>query len=38
MCIDKSGEKAQLEQELFFTKESLRATIEELETSNEFQT
>ncbi|MCX7097640.1 MAG: PAS domain-containing protein [Methylococcales bacterium] len=32
---DKPGEKEQLEQELFFTKESLRATIEELETANE---
>jgi len=35
ILIDKPGEKEQLEQELFFTKESLRATIEELETSNE---
>jgi two-component system, chemotaxis family, CheB/CheR fusion protein len=35
LVIDKPGEKEQLEQELFFTKESLRATIEELETSNE---
>ncbi|MEI7994238.1 MAG: PAS domain-containing protein, partial [Methylococcaceae bacterium] len=33
--IDQASEKEQLEQELFFTKESLRATIEELETSNE---
>jgi two-component system CheB/CheR fusion protein len=33
--IDTPGEKEQLEQELFFTKESLKATIEELETSNE---
>ena len=31
--IDKPGEKEQLEQELFFTKESLRATIEEPETA-----
>ncbi len=35
LLIDKPGEKEQLEHELFFTKESLRATIEELETSNE---
>jgi len=35
MLIDKPDEIEQLEQELFFTKESLRATIEELETSNE---
>jgi two-component system CheB/CheR fusion protein len=35
LLIDKPGEKEQLEQELFFTKESLRVTIEELETSNE---
>ncbi|MDD5319841.1 MAG: chemotaxis protein CheB [Methylococcales bacterium] len=35
ILIDKPGEKEQLEQELFFTKESLRATIEELETANE---
>ncbi|MGR8997608.1 MAG: CheR family methyltransferase [Gammaproteobacteria bacterium] len=35
IVIDKVNEKEQLEQELFFTKESLRATIEELETSNE---
>jgi len=35
ILIDKPEEKEQLEQELFFTKESLRATIEELETSNE---
>ena len=35
LSVDKPGEKEQLEQELFFTKESLRATIEELETSNE---
>jgi two-component system CheB/CheR fusion protein len=35
MLIDKPGEKEQLEQELFFTRESLRVTIEELETSNE---
>lgn len=35
LLIDKADEKEQLEQELFFTKESLRATIEELETSNE---
>jgi two-component system, chemotaxis family, CheB/CheR fusion protein len=33
--IDKNLEKEQLEQELYFTKESLRATIEELQTSNE---
>ena len=33
--IFKSDEKEQLEQELFFTRESLKATIEELETSNE---
>ncbi|MDD5633557.1 MAG: PAS domain-containing protein, partial [Methylococcales bacterium] len=33
--IDQASEKNQLEQELFFTKESLRITIEELETSNE---
>ena len=33
--MDKPGEKEQLEQELFFTKESLRSTIEELETANE---
>jgi len=32
---DKSDEKRQLEQELHFTKESLRTTIEELQTSNE---
>jgi len=35
VLIDNPGEREQLEQELFFTKESLRATIEELETSNE---
>ena len=35
LSVDNPGEKEQLEQELFFTKESLRATIEELETSNE---
>ena len=35
ILINKPDEKEQLEQELFFTKESLRATIEELETSNE---
>jgi two-component system, chemotaxis family, CheB/CheR fusion protein len=35
MLIVKSDEKEQLEQELYFTKESLKATIEELETSNE---
>ena len=35
LLIDKLDEKEQLEQELFFTKESLRAAIEELETSNE---
>ncbi len=35
LLIDKPGEKEQLEQELIFTKESLRVTIEELETSNE---
>ena len=35
ILINKPGEKEQLEQELFFTKESLRTTIEELETSNE---
>ena len=35
LLMEKPGEKEQLEQELFFTKESLRATIEELETSNE---
>ena len=34
LIIDKPGEKEQLEQELFFTKESLRSTIEELETSS----
>ncbi|MDD5462396.1 MAG: chemotaxis protein CheB [Methylococcales bacterium] len=33
--LEKSVGKEQLEQELFFTKESLRATIEELGTSNE---
>lgn len=33
--VDKNLEKEQLEQELYFTKESLRATIEELQTSNE---
>ena len=33
--VDQPSEKEQLEQELFFTKESLRATIEELETANE---
>ncbi|MGY6274511.1 CheR family methyltransferase [Methylomonas sp. MgM2] len=32
---NKDKEKEQLEQELFFTKESLRATIEQLQTSNE---
>lgn len=35
VLMEKPGEKEQLEQELFFTKESLRATIEELEVSNE---
>ena len=35
LLIDKADEKEQLEQELFFAKESLRATIEELETANE---
>ncbi len=35
LFIDKPGEKELLEQELFFTKESLRTTIEELETANE---
>lgn len=34
-AVDKTQEKEQLEQELYFTKESLRATIEELQTSNE---
>ncbi|MDO9163778.1 MAG: CheR family methyltransferase [Methylococcaceae bacterium] len=33
--VDNTLEKEQLEQELYFTKESLRATIEELQTSNE---
>ncbi|MDD5277692.1 MAG: chemotaxis protein CheB [Methylovulum sp.] len=32
---EKNQEKEQLEQELYFTKESLRATIEELQTSKE---
>jgi len=35
ILINKTDEKEQLEQELFFTKESLRTTIEELETANE---
>jgi two-component system CheB/CheR fusion protein len=35
LSIDILGEKEQLEQELFFTKESLRSSIEELETANE---
>ena len=35
ILINKADEKEQLEQELFFTKESLRTTIEELETANE---
>lgn len=33
--IDKTEQNEQLEQELYFTKESLRLTIEELQTSNE---
>jgi two-component system CheB/CheR fusion protein len=35
VLIEKGGEKEHLEQELFFTQESLKATIEELEVSNE---
>jgi len=35
ILFNKADEKEQLEQELFFTKESLRTTIEELETANE---
>ena len=35
ILLDDKDERGQLEDELYFTKESLRATIEELETSNE---